>query len=138
MDDKKITSFIKQLSKDTLDNKIYWKRLTDYQGIKPTSNKPIFNMLFETEFRHIEFSTSYYAIVNNGEIYLLNELTISGRSGTINSGYKVYLHSEASDKVSYLSCDAALVFQLINSIHSYLASEEADAESFIDDFLSQH
>lgn len=138
MDKDKITLFIKQLSKDTLTQKNYWRRLTDYENTHPASNKPIFNMLFQTEFRRIDFASSYYCIAGKGTIFVLLETNESGRDGTLTSGYKIYLHDENANKMSQLQCDSGTAYQLVNSIHSYLAKEEADAEAFIDDYLSQN
>ena len=138
MDNAKIVKFIKQLSKDTLAGKLYWKRLTDYEKIASESNKPIFNMLFQSEFRRVDFSTSYYCSISNGTIFILDEINDSGRDGVLTADYRLYLYDEFQNKVFQLQCTAGTVYQLINSIHSYLANEEAGAESFIDNYLSQN
>lgn len=138
MNNDKIKQFMSNLSKGTLSGNIHWKRVTDFGDLKPESNKPIFNLLFQSEFRHLDLDASYYAIVSNGEIYLLNEVNESGRDGTITSGYRMYLHSEGSTNILHLQCNSGSIYQLINSIHVYLADQEKDLESFIDDFLSQN
>ncbi len=137
MDEDKITRFIKQLSKDTLSKKISWRRLTDYGNMQPDSNELISAMLFENEFHHINFFVSYYSIVANGTIYILYEINESGRDGTITDGYNIYLHDENKNKVIPLSCPISTIYQLTNSIQLFLADEESDAESFIDDYFSQ-
>ena len=138
MDEDKITKFIKQLSKDTLAKKISWRRLTNYENIRPDSNELISSMLFQNEYHHINFFSSYYSIVSNGTIYIVYEVNESGRDGTITNGYNIYLHDEDKNKLISLPCPMSTIYQLTNSIQLFLENEESDAASFIDDYFSQN
>lgn len=138
MNENKISQFIKQLSKDTLCSKINWRRLIDYENMNPDSDKPMFNMLFQSEFRQINFLSSFYANTGLGAIFLLLESNESGRDGTQTTGYHMYLQNYMNQKISLLPCSGSTIYQLINSINSYLSNAESDAEAFIDDYLSKH
>lgn len=139
MDENKVITFIKRLSNDTVNEKITWQRLNDYQNMDATSPSEIFNMLFTTEYRHIDYHNSYFAILSLGAIFVLYEDNESGREGGIRSiGYKIYLQDESSNKVSNLPCPAHAVYQLLNAIQSCIAKSDADAENFIDAYLSQN
>lgn len=50
MNNDKIKQFMSNLSKGTLSGNIHWKRVTDFGDLKPESNKPIFNLLFQSDF----------------------------------------------------------------------------------------
>lgn len=136
MQKEKIETFIKQLSKDTINNKIEWSYLYNLKNVSQDSNPSVFFLLFEDEFRHINFDDSFYAPLPNGFIYILNETTESGRDGTVLTGYRIYLQQDEAEKISRISCEQSPIFQLINSINSYLIKEETDTENFIDDYLS--
>lgn len=136
MKKSKINDFIRKLSQETLDDKIQWNYLTNLQNVSERSNPAIFFLLFEGEWRHINHNDSYYAIINIGEVYILNENTESGRDGTSVSGYNLYVHRECSENVFNLPCTQSDIYRLLNSINSSLSKKEADIESFIDEYLS--
>ena len=138
MEKSKINAFIKQLSKDTLNNTIYWDYLSSLDTVSEESNPNVFLLLQQNEFRQIEFSNSYYGIVKNGTIYLIYEKTESGYDGTRISGYKMYLQSEESGEISNLVCEQSSIYQLLNSIHLSLTKREKNAIQFIDDYLNSH
>lgn len=73
MGKSKIDAFINKLAKATINDKIYWNHLTNLQNIFKESNPAISYLLVECEFHHINYSDSYYAIINNGEVYILND-----------------------------------------------------------------
>ena len=133
----KITLFINKLSEDTLKNIISCNRITNYENLQPSSNTAIFYMLFQNEYRRIDYPSSFYAFVGNGAVFVINEYSESGRDGSIISGYKIYLQDDFKNKVFPLSCPSSLIHQLLNSILSYLSVQEADAESFIDNYLAK-
>lgn len=139
MDESKILAFIKKLSNDTANDKLSWQRLNDYANMDmSTSPEGISYMLFQTEFRHIDFHTSYYATIGRGAIYVLNEDLESGRDGTHTSGYKLYLQDDFKATVSDLPCPKSAVYQLLNAVQSCVAKSESNAEAFIDDYLAQN
>lgn len=128
--------FIKRVSKQSLDGKIFWKRMLDYEKLRPESNHELYNVIIQSEFSQIDFATSYYAIINNAALFIVNETSISGRDGTTMSGYIVYIQDEDNDnKVYAVPCEQGSVYQLINSIESYLATKEKEVNLFIDRYL---
>lgn len=136
MNENKIEKFVLQLSRDTLDNKIHWQRASDYEYLKGKSNPAVYNMLFQCEFRHIDFLTSYFGIIKNGAVFILDETNESGRDGTITHGYKIYIQDEINGKILHLPCASHTLYQLLNSIRVYISNEEHDTESFIDSYLA--
>lgn len=136
MTDQKIVDFIKTLSKDTLSNRISWKSACDYQNVAFDPDNSLSILFQENEFRHIDFLTSYYAVMNLGIVIVLSEENESGRDGILTSGYKIYLHDASNGVTSNLRCADSLSYQLVNSIQVYLANAESAAESFIDKYLS--
>lgn len=137
MDENKVLSFIKQLSNDTANEKLCWQRMNDYQNITKDSPEEIFFMLFQCEYRHIDYHNSFYAVIGRGAIFALKEDNESGRDGVRSIGYKLYLQDEEKRKVYNLPCPASAIYQLLNAIQSCIARSEADAENFIDNYLSQ-
>ena len=136
MDNGKIKTFVKQLSKDTVQNKIFWKRLTSYENLDPRSNNELFNLLFQNEYRKIDYLSSYYSILPSGSVFVINETIESGRDGTLTNNYKLYLHNLMDRSIAPLPCDSVTIYQLLNAIRSSITKEESIAESFIDDYLS--
>lgn len=139
INENKVASLIQKLSKDTLDGKINWQRLVDYDNLDRKSNQALSMLLFQNEFRQISPMDSFYATcVGDRDIFLINETVESGRDGTITSGYKIYLYNDQNKNVTTLSCRAAYLYQLLDSINSYLSRNEAEVESFIDNYLAQN
>lgn len=136
MDEKKIEKFVLQLSRNTLDNKIHWQRASDYEHIEAKSNPEVYKMLFQCEFRHIDFMASYFGTITNGAVFILDETNESGRDGTVTHGYKMYIQDDTNNKIIQLPCASYILYQLINSIQVYISNEEKDAEEFIDSYLS--
>lgn len=136
MEKQKIDSFIKKLSKETLDNAIAWQYLSDFENVDPDSNQDLFFLLFQNEYRRIHYDSSYYAPVNAGIVYVIHETQESGRDGTYTSGFKMYIHYDEAENISQLSCEQSNIYQLLNSIKSYMAKKEAGLEQFIDRYLS--
>lgn len=135
MEKSKIDAFINKLSKETIDDKIYWNCLTSLQNISEESNPAIFYLLFECEFHHINHKNSYYAIINSGEVYILNEINESGRDGTVTSGYQMYVHQEKSSNTHVIPCTQGDIYRLLNAITASLSKKENELESFIDSYL---
>lgn len=139
MDESKVIAFIKCLSKDTANGTITWQRLNDYQNPQVEAPAEISLLLFESEYRHIDFHNSYLAIIPQGDIYVLHEDNESGRDGGIHSiGYKIYLRDETSGKIEFLPCPASAVYQLLNAVNSCINNSESLVENFIDRYLSQN
>lgn len=136
MGKSKIDAFINKLSKETIDDKIYWNYLTSLQNISENSNPAIFYLLVECDFHHINHQDSYYAIINNGEVYILNETNESGRDGTVTSGYQMYVHQEESINTHEVPCSQSDIYRLLNAITASLSKRENELESFIDSYLS--
>lgn len=139
MDENKVVLFAKRLANDTVHDKIKWQRLNDYQNMQNNKNSPLSTMLFESEFRHIDYHNSYFATINPGDVFILYEDNESGRDAGIRStGYKIYLYEETGNKISPLPCPAHAIYQLLNAIKSSIAKSESNAEKFIDAYLSQN
>lgn len=139
MEEVKIVSFIKRLSSDTVNDKINWKRLDTYHNRTSDTPKTLSNLLWEDEFRHIDYHNSYVATLapGPGDVFLIYEDDDPGRTETPHTtGYKIYLYDDSEKEASYLSCPAYAVYQLLNAIQSYIAKSESSAEKFIDDYLS--
>lgn len=135
MEKSKIDAFINKLSKETINDKIYWNHLTNLQNISEDSNPAIFYFLFENEFHHINYSDSYYAIIGCGEVYIINETSESGRDGTITSGHQMYIHQEESINTHEVPCSQSDIYRLLNAITASLSKRENELESFIDSYL---
>lgn len=135
MEKSKIDSFISKLSKETIDDTISWDHLSSIRNLTEESNSAIFYLLMENEFHHINYFASYYAIIGDGEVYIINETNESGRDGTILSGYKMYIHQENSPNTYELPCSQGDIYRLINSITANLSKRETELESFIDNYL---
>lgn len=128
--------FIKKVSKQSLDGKILWNRMFEYEKLCPESNKKLYNIIIQSEFSQIDFATSYYAIIKNAAVFIINETSISGRDGTMTSGYVVYIQDEDNDnKIYSVPCGQSSIYQLINSIESYLTTKEKEVNLFIDRYL---
>ena len=139
MEEVKIVSFIKHLSNDTVSDKIEWKRLDAYRNRTSDTPKTLSNLLYENEFRHIDYHNSYVATLTPGpgDVFLIYENDDPGRTESPHTiGYKIYLYGDSEKEASYLSCPAYAVYQLLNAIQSYIAKSEASAEKFINDYLS--
>lgn len=136
MGKSKIDAFINKLAKATINDKIYWNHLTNLQNIFKESNPAISYLLVECEFHHINYSDSYYAIINNGEVYILYETNESGRDGTVVSGYQMYIHQEGSINTHEVPCSQSDIYRLLNAIIANLSKRENELEAFIDEYLS--
>ncbi len=138
MDNVKINAFINKLSKETINDTVFWNHLTSLRNISEESNPAIFYLLMEDEWRHISYIDSYYAIIGDGEVYILNETNESGRDGTVVSGYQIYVHQEGSQNTYELPCSQGDIYRLLNSITNNLSKRETELESFIDSYLSDN
>ncbi len=139
MDESKVLAFIKQLSNDTAREKVLWQRLNDYQNRVESHTTELSLMLAENEYRHIDYHNSYVAIVKPGDIFILYENNESGRdNGICSIGYKIYLQSDIDGKIVHLPCPSHALYQLLNAIQTSISKKEAEAESFINQYLSQN
>lgn len=138
MNENKVLSFVKRLSSDTANGKISWHRLNDYQNRTEHTPDAITWMLWENEYRHIDYHNSFMTTINSGDIFIIYEDNESGREGGIQSiCYKIYLHDECKNEAWNLSCPAHALYQLLNAVRADIAKTESDAEAFIDNYLSQ-
>ncbi len=139
MDKSKVLAFIKRLSNETVKGNINWQRMSDYRNRVSTQPSKLDTMLFECEFRHIDFYKSYYATINPGDVFILYEDNESGREMGIKSiGYKIYLWNEHANDIANLTCPDSAIYQLLNAIESCIAKRETNAEKFIDAYLNQN
>ena len=136
MDTNKVQKLIEKLSSDTIQSKIDWEHAYEYEAIDYNSNTDISNIFLADEFRQIFFEDSYYAFVPSfATIFVILESSESGRDGTRLRGYNVYIQDN-TDHVVSPSCPQAPIYQLVNSIKSYLAKKEKPLETLIDSYLS--
>lgn len=131
--------FIKKISRESLEGKLSWSRMLDYEKMYPESNPELANIILQSEFSRIDFATSYYTIIKKAALFIVNETCISGYDKTTTSGYTAYIQDEENDnKIYTVSCSQSSIYQLINSIESCLATEEREVDLFIDRYLQDN
>lgn len=136
MDTNKVQKLIEKLSSETIQSKIDWEHAYEYEALDYNSTTDVSNIFLANEFRQISFEDSYYAHVPYfATIFIILESSISGRDGTQLRGYNVYIQDDTDNVVS-LSCPQSPIYQLVNSIKSYLAKKEKSLETLIDSYLS--
>lgn len=131
---KKNQKFIEKLSADTIHSEIHWKYAIEYETMDYHSNPNLGSTLLQHEFRHIDFSKSYVAYISIGLIFIVYESNESGRDGTLMRGYHVYIQ-EDNLNVCELLCSQGVIYQLVNSIESYLAKSKDSVERLIDSYM---
>lgn len=92
-------------------------------------------MLFENEYRHIDYDISYYCPVVPGTIYLVYEIVKSGRYGTKTKKYQLYLQNDDNKKAVKVNINPTLIHQLANAVKSKDHTEELTTV-FIDRFIN--
>lgn len=97
--------FIHTLSAKTFDKKIDWERLKQ----APEQISGIFNS--------INYSESFYCTVSAGTIYLIHGLSKINFS----SGFRLYVYLFKDNQLLMLNVNEGDLYQLKNSINSYLA-----------------
>ena len=113
MDTSKVQKFVEKLSTETIHSKIDWKCAYEYETLD-----------------------SYYAHIRHAvTVFIVFEISQSGRDDTRLRGYSVYVQ-DGNDNTTKLSCPQGTLYQLVNSIKSYLAKKEKPLEDFIDAYLS--
>jgi hypothetical protein len=97
--------FIHALSAKTFNKKIAWERLSDVP------------VQLSTIFSSINYSESFYCSVDTGSIYLIHGLNkISS-----NSEFLFYVYLFKDNQLLKLNVNDGDIYQLKNSINSYLA-----------------
>lgn len=136
MDNSKIEKFVEKLSAETIQSKISWEHAYQFETIDYDSNPNVANIFFSNEFHQVILEDSYFAPIPPGAIiFIIFEASQSGRDGTHIRCYNIYIQ-DANNNVSKLSCAQGHIYQLVNSIKSYLAKKEKPLENFIDSYLS--
>lgn len=136
MNNSKIQKFIEKLSSETIQSKIDWEYAYQFEAIDYDSNPNIANIFFSNEYHQVILEDSYFAPIPPGAlIFIVFESSQSGRDGTQIRCYNIYIQ-DANNNVSKLSCSQGRIYQLVNSIKSYLAKKEKPLENFIDSYLS--
>lgn len=136
MDTSKVQQFVEKLSTETIQSKIDWKCAYEFEALDPNSGSNIADIFRSHEFHQIIFEDSYYADISSGiTVFIVFEISQSGRDGTRLRGYNVHIQ-DGNDKITKLSCPQGTIYQLVNSIKSYLAKKEKPLEDFIDSYLS--
>ncbi|MDE7310771.1 MAG: hypothetical protein K2N87_03980 [Eubacterium sp.] len=134
MDIKKSQKFIEKLSADTIRSKIQWVHASEYETLEYDSNPNVSRIFFQWEFRHIDFNKSYFAHLSSGIIFIIFENNESGYDGSLMRGYHVYIQNDLD--VYELPCQQGVIYQLINSIESYLAKSEEPIEHFLESYMA--
>lgn len=135
MDSTTIISFIDKLTNQTISGSILWRYLSELETVTQESNKGLYFTIFQTEYHRVDFFSSYYGIIGNGTVYLINETFESGRDGSITSGYNLYLQKEGSDNVERLHCPQGYVYQIVNAVNATIQKQDSGIDSFISDYL---
>lgn len=127
--------FMEKLITGTLDDTYQWCHLSDLYGTEEESNEGLYYLLFENEYRHIDYDISYYCPVVSGTIYLIYEIVESGRDGTKTKKYQLYLQKDDNKKAVKVNINPALIYQLANAVKSKDNSEEL-ATAFMKSFIN--
>lgn len=127
--------FMEKLITGTLDETYQWYHLTDLYGAEEESNEGLYYLLFENEYRHIDYDISYYCPVVPGTIYLVYEIVESGRDGTKTKKYQLYLQNDDNKKAVKVNINPTLIYQLANAVKSKDHTEELTTV-FIDRFIN--
>ena len=140
MNSEQINKFLDQLSDDTIAKKIHWGYLSALQGVVESSIKGLHFLLFTDEFRHIDYTKSFFSYLHTGgNIYVIYEILTSGRDSSIIKGYKIYIQNENSNNAVFLPCEPSYVYQLVNSINQFMSEENPavlEIETFINNYLN--
>ena len=136
MDTSKVQKFVEKLSTETIHSKIDWECAYEYETLDPDSDSDVADIFRSHEFHQIVFEDSYYAHIRHAvTVFIVFEISQSGRDDTRLRGYSVYVQ-DGNDNTTKLSCPQGTLYQLVNSIKSYLAKKEKPLEDFIDAYLS--
>jgi len=125
--------FIEKLSTDTKENKISWESLLALKDITEEKNYHLFYTLFENEWHSVNYSESFFASVDEGSIYLINESFESGKDGTITSGFNLYIQKNSSSQLIKINASRRVLYSLVNTINESVI--ESEKESFIKSYL---
>lgn len=135
MDIKKSQNFIEKLSADTIRSEVCWKHAIEYETLDYESSPNVSNIFFQWEFRHIDYNKSYFAYISAGLIFVIYASNESGRDGSLMQGYHVYIQDDDLN-VYELPCPQGVIYQLTNSIKSYLAKSEEPIEHLLDSYMA--
>lgn len=132
MNDKLIDDFVEQLIQETLSNARSWSPLFPVEEGK---NQPLFYALYETEFHHVRYKQSYSLPFGEGAVFLISEVSESGRDGTVFDGLQLYVQPSPKHELTLVVRDSVDLYRLSNAIADSLKLPE-EAVAFIQDFLN--
>lgn len=103
----------------------------------PNDNQPLFLLLFENEFHHINFDNSYSISIGDANLYLVDERIESGRDGSIFEGLSLYIQSPKNDRIVEIPCEESVLYRLNNAILNSQKPLPALVEKFMRDYLAR-
>lgn len=123
-------TFIDKLINASLSSKISWKRL-NREIISP--------FFFENEFVSINYSMSYYCVVDKVSIFLISVTSESGRDGSISEDIQLSILTNGSQELQVIDTNSTLLFQLLNAVKYCIGkSSGQSAAEFMEDFLKKY
>lgn len=130
MDSNTVTTFINKLISQTIDRKIKW---LPFESETVLDGYPMNSWLDANEFHTIFYYDSYYCEIENGRVFLVNELNESGRSSKDDvEGYNLYLQPKKEAQLVSVAFDTPEIYRLKNAIFS---SQERNLSRDIIDFM---
>lgn len=132
MDPNLIDDFIECLIRETISGTRSWYSL---YPVSEDKNLALYYALFEHEWHHVRYDRSFSLPFEEGGIYLISEISESGRDGTTFDGLNLYVQPSTADELTLIMRDGVALYRLSNAIIDSMKIPDS-AVSFIQDFLN--
>lgn len=131
MNENLITNFVEKLIQETLDQTREWFPLLP---IQEEENPALFSMLFECEFHRVRYDCSYFLPFAAGAVFLISEISESGRDGTVFDGLNLYVQPSLEHDLTLVMRDSVELYRLSNTISDSLKLPD-DVVTFIQNLI---
>lgn len=124
---------INRLVGETLDGSRVWDPVYPPNDELEQTNKNMFFLLIQDEWRRIDFDRSFQLHFQEGFFFLLYETCDSGRDSTKFCGYRLYAQPTTESPITLLVSDTTDLYRLKNAIE-----EKEILPPAVNDFISEY
>lgn len=135
MQNSLFNTFTQHLIEKTITRVATWKRLSPISEKDAKNNNSLYFTLFSNEFHKVRFESSFSLDFEQGFIYLIDEVSISGKDGTAFDGLNLYVQPTQESDLTLVVHNNSELYRLKNAITNY-ETPPKEAIDFITSFLN--
>lgn len=135
MQNSLFNSFTQHLIEKTMTQVVTWNQLTPIPEKDAKNNNSLYFALFSNEFHQVRFESSYSLDFEQGYIYLIDEVSMSGQDRTIFDGLNLYVQPTQESNLTLVVHNNSELYRLKNAITNYRMPPK-EAIDFINSFLN--